>query len=168
LFALAGMKSDFCRSFHLYRYFLWATLTSAHAFASPYFVSVIEHFKWAKDLGKAPSPIPVAISEELHSVSAGLVRCQLGSLVGLLIPRHPFRAGHHQSSIVIAGSLWRRVAMCSLASRACTWPGLGSSEVIRRTAAWASANIVTRPRTRRLRAAVSSARAILARVSPDG
>jgi len=33
--------------------------------------------------------------------------------------------------------------MCFLASEACTWPGPGSSEVIRRISAWASVEIVT-------------------------
>jgi hypothetical protein len=40
-----------CRSFRLYRYSLWVTLTPAHAFASFHLISVIERFKWARDLG---------------------------------------------------------------------------------------------------------------------
>jgi len=41
-FALAGVKSGFCRAFRLYWCFLRVALTSIHAFASFHLVSVIE------------------------------------------------------------------------------------------------------------------------------
>jgi hypothetical protein len=74
-------------------------------------------------------------------VCVRLLRREVDTLIGLVIPCAPLYAGHHRMSVMIPGLALRGAAMCFCTWVACIWPG--QVPPMRLLVSWPSVKTVT-------------------------
>jgi hypothetical protein len=112
-------------------YFFLLTRPPAHWRASTHFLSKISRLRCARDLGSGSTPC-----------ASGLTAASFTHSSAFSFPGTPLCAGHHWISMVMFGWAFRSLAMCFHARLVYICLGSGSSDAIRRIAAWVLVKMV--------------------------